>query len=214
MPNLLIIDVSNNHLEDVTAVKQMDNPRLRVIASFNDIPQSIVDDVRAHWIAERNVQAVGLTPQNARSGLAEVSVTLYRAHPLVGYTEESIEAGRQDQDAPLVPAPDPSKLRQGAAINGGLVADGVTPLIFRLSATDLLLGSLAENESRNYRFAAENRAGGFFSPFSVFLLQNGTWRQSSQSFTLNADQSGRVGIHCCGSARTMSISMKARFKLS
>ena len=186
-PNLFLLDVSFNHLEDVSAVKEMSNPDLTVRVNNNDVPAAIVADVRAHFLENRNVRAVGLTPQNSVVRPTEASITLYRPHPLVGYTAESFEAGKQNQDAPLIPATAPESLRKGTAIDGGLVADGVTPLVFRISATDLLLAQLGEGESRTYRLQSERKGGGFFNPFDVFVLGDGSWRRSSGQITLSRD---------------------------
>jgi hypothetical protein len=51
-----------------------------------------------------------------------------------GLTAESIQAGQTDINAPLVPVSDPDILERQPSVFGGLVADGVTPLVIRLFA--------------------------------------------------------------------------------
>ena len=110
--------------------------------------------------------------------LAEVPVTL-TMHKVGadGLSEDSIKAGGTDLDAPLVPETDPLRLRRQTAIHGGLVADGVTPLLVRAvaKAEDLR----AYPDGREYELSALLLKGGILRngdlASRVRVLKDGRW---------------------------------------
>lgn len=117
-----------------------------------------------------------------------VKVTL---HALTGggYTPVSVNAGKGtgNIDMPLVPVVDQAVLAQQPVIHGGLVADGVTPLVIELSADPASIGQFPEG--LDFAFQANVLTGGSLSTNSINqrlqLLKNGAW-QSATDVVLSA----------------------------
>jgi hypothetical protein len=97
---------------------------------------------------------------------------------LSGYMSESLSRGMTDINAPLVPNVDPAVLDPALAqMAGGLVADGVTPLVIKLE-TDPASFSQFPN-GLDFVFEADILGGGSLKgdPMAkrLALLQNGAW---------------------------------------
>lgn len=86
-----------------------------------------------------------------------------------------------DIDAALVPLADPNVLTSQPLVTKGLVADGVTPLLFKIT----LAGGSDEDKSATYNVQFDSATGGSVSggiAAHLWLLKNGAWVKSS-SFT-------------------------------
>ncbi len=73
-------------------------------------------------------------------------------------TRESIELGKVRPDAPLEPKADPAVLRVQPEIHGGLVADGVTPLVLDLHAD--VADLVGRDGPQKFRLRAKTTGGG------------------------------------------------------
>ena len=106
-----------------------------------------------------------------------------------GYSPNSVNAGlgTGNIDMPLVPVVDQAVLAQQPVIHGGLVADGVTPLVIELAADPASIGQFPEG--LDFAFQASVLTGGSLSTNSINqhlqLLKNGAW-QSATNVVLSA----------------------------
>jgi hypothetical protein len=110
--------------------------------------------------------------------IAEVPVeTELKRVTAAGYTATSIAAGSSDADAPLELVTDKSVLEAQPVIFGGWVADGVTPMLVKLSAKGESLDSFPEG--RQFRLDVEIKGGGEVDgvalPDRLKLLKSGSW---------------------------------------
>ena len=116
-----------------------------------------------------------------------VQVSL-RALDQTGLTPDSIAAGENDINAPLVPVTDASTLDVQQEIHGGLVADDVTPLIIKLSADPAGLAQFADGV--DFGLQASLLGGGTLNGNPIgqrlLLLHNGAW-QTATDVVLTAD---------------------------
>jgi hypothetical protein len=110
-------------LAPMTNAGALDDKSLRIAAFADSANTNVLDAVILH---------ATLVP-------VPIHVTLL-AMTASGYTTDSIQAGLTNIDAPLVPATDPSLLASQPDIHGGLVADGVTPLVIQLAADPANIG--------------------------------------------------------------------------
>ena len=117
-----------------------------------------------------------------------VKVTIHKVGP-GGYTSESVHQGLTDINAPLVPSLDPDILANNLTmIHGGLVADGVTPLVIKLEADHDAIGQFGEGLEFVFQAsvpAGDNSLAGAALGQRVAWLQNGSW-QSATSVVLSA----------------------------
>lgn len=94
-----------------------------------------------------------------------------------GYTATSIAAGKTDVDAPLELVTSKSVLETQPVIFGGWVADGVTPMLFKLSAKQKALEPFPEG--RQFRLEVEVNEGGEIDGVELTdrlkLLKSGSW---------------------------------------
>jgi hypothetical protein len=116
-------------------------------------------------------------------GIAEVPVeTELQRVTVSGYTATSISVGETDVDAPLELVTDKSVLEAQPVIFGGWVADGVTPMLFKLSAKEESLESFPEG--RQFRLDVEIKGGGEVDgvelPDRLKLLKSGSWVADNQ----------------------------------
>jgi hypothetical protein len=110
-----------------------------------------------------------------------VQVTLRRPEAS-GLYEQSILAGKGDVNAPLIFSNDSVALRTQARVSRGLVADGVTPLLFEMEVDPSDLTGLPGGVT--YKVSLEPIAGGILRNIPVAqrlrVLKDGTWQQVSQ----------------------------------
>jgi hypothetical protein len=94
-----------------------------------------------------------------------------------GYTAPSIAAGSADVDAPLELVTSKSVLETQPVIFGGWVADGVTPMLFKLSAKEVALEPFPGG--RQFRLEVEVNEGGEIDGVELTdrlkLLKSGSW---------------------------------------
>ena len=117
-------------------------------------------------------------------GIAEVPVeTELQRVTAAGYTTTSIAAGEtEDVDAPLELVTSKSVLEAQPVIFGGWVADGVTPMLLKLSAPEEALEPFPEG--RQFRLDVEIKSGGEVDgvelPDRLKLLKSGSWVADDQ----------------------------------
>jgi hypothetical protein len=101
-------------------------------------------------------------------------------------TPDSISAGLSDIDAPLVPVTYTNILASEGVIDGGLVADGVTPLIIQLTANAASLQSFPQGVQMSLQpillGAGTLQGAPITQRFQV--LQNGVWQAATPSTTV------------------------------
>lgn len=109
-----------------------------------------------------------------------VTVTLHQV-TASGLTPASIQAGTSDINAPLVPSTDPSQLAGQPQIHGGLVADGVTPLLFKLSGDPIRLAQFTNGYAFDVQssFAGSGALAGNSLNDRLQALYNGVWAPST-----------------------------------
>jgi len=150
-------------LAPLSQAGEADNKWIQVTSMADSASTDVIDAVRLH---------ATLVP-------VPVKVTINKVGP-AGYTTDSIQAGTTDINAPLVPSLDPNVLDGNLAIiHGGLVADGVTPLVIKLEAD---ADSIAQfPDGKDFLFQASYPSGGNSlagAPIGqrLALLQNGAWQ--------------------------------------
>ncbi|MGO8696152.1 MAG: choice-of-anchor tandem repeat GloVer-containing protein [Limisphaerales bacterium] len=114
-----------------------------------------------------------------------VTITLHRIQA-DGFTQESLPSGLEEIKFQLVPVTDVSTLAAQPIIDGGLVADDITPLLVEVSATASNLA--AYPEGRAFTFAASTiNDGELYSPLEVNILDltSNSWEETT-NFTLSA----------------------------
>jgi hypothetical protein len=113
-----------------------------------------------------------------------------------GLSPASITAGLSDINAPLVPVTDPTLLNSQQEIHGGLVADGVTPLVIKLAADPASLGQFANG--RDFVFQATTFGPGTLNGNTVnqrlLLLQDGAWEVATDVVLTAADPTAYVEL--------------------
>jgi len=118
-----------------------------------------------------------------------VEVTL-RKGSTTGLTSQSIQAGKGHADAPLIFKEDPSALRLETAVPRGLVADGVTPLLFEMKVPPENLQGLPNGIE--YQMELQTVSGGTLGGAAVDsrlrVLQDGRWRTGARVLTFTATQ--------------------------
>ena len=103
----------------------------------------------------------------------DVRISMHRISDRRGYQDISIKLGTSLRDADLDPVEDPAILGSQPTINGGLVADGVTPLLFRFEAAE----GFVERPAR-YRIEVKVDSGGTLAiqgSSRLRTLTNGSW---------------------------------------
>ncbi len=99
-----------------------------------------------------------------------------------GLTPASIGAGTSDIDAPLVPVTDPAVLSKQPVVAGGLVADGVTPLVLELRADPALLAQF--KDGRDFDLDLSAASGGGLKDTTTLkqlrVLTNGQWTATTR----------------------------------
>ncbi len=116
-------------------------------------------------------------------GIAEVPVeTELQRVTASGYTAPSITNGLMDVDAPLELVTSKNVLATQPVIFGGWVADGVTPMLLKLSAKEEALEPFPEG--RQFRVDVEIKNGGTIEgvalPDRFKLLKNGNWTPTNE----------------------------------
>ncbi|HEY3856595.1 MAG TPA: hypothetical protein VGO67_19595 [Verrucomicrobiae bacterium] len=115
-----------------------------------------------------------------------VQITLHSITE-TGYTLDSVDAGMTNINAPLVPVTAAAVLDQQPEIHGGLVADGVTPLVLKLAADPASIGQFGKG--LDFSFQATILGGGTLAgtPLAqrMQLIKNGVW-QSATDVVLSA----------------------------
>jgi hypothetical protein len=111
-----------------------------------------------------------------------------------GLTPESISAGMNDIDAPLVPVTDPNVLAGQPTIDGGLVADGVTPLLVQLTADASALQQFPQGAQVSFQptLVGSGTLNGDALPQRFQVLQNGAWQAATASTTVTLTSSENV----------------------
>ncbi len=121
-------------------------------------------------------EAMDAVETQAVFGQVPVELKMYRA-TAGALTQASIDAGKTDIDAPLVPSSDPAALEVQPPIDGGLVADGVTPLLLSFSAFALDLQPLGHPQKVLLR--AQITGGGSLAgpdlSSRLRVLNSGAW---------------------------------------
>jgi pimeloyl-ACP methyl ester carboxylesterase len=184
--NVRFIELQDNNLTDMTAIAGIvDNPEF-ALREVNVLDNRIdFSEGSPNLAAVQKLRDAGVTVRYRRqqgpSKNPEVGVAI-RAMDPEDYPLESQLAGLTDIDAPLVPPTDPDVLAAQWAIDGGLVADGVTPLL--IECATLMPGS---TESYIMRINVTD-GGSVFNPFRFFVLEQGHWIETDQvSFTQQED---------------------------
>lgn len=156
---------------EISDVSAQDRDQVTVTASLSNPGEAeVIDSVAAVVVREPVPVEIGL--RRVVSG---------------GYTPASVEAGRADVDAPLELVADAGVLGAQPAIDGGWVADGVTPLLIQLSSFP---GALELHpEGREFRLDLGIESGGRLEGRALGdglrLLRNGNW-VATDRFTLTA----------------------------
>jgi len=202
--NLQVVANNVNILGDLTSSDGWTTPSLAA-GAYVDLQVSLAPSTNAGLLAVQSVRLAAMPDSSnnfvldtvlLRAALVPVPV---QVNPYVldgsGLSAESIQAGLTDIDAPLVPVTDPNVLDLQRTIFGGLVADGVTPLLIRLYAdpdsltqfpaglgfsiqpTTLGVGAL-NGTALNQRFQ---------------YLQNGAWQPLTPSTSIVLSQTNNVG---------------------
>ena len=118
-----------------------------------------------------------------------VEVTL-RKGSATGLTAQSILAGKGHLDAPLIFKEDPAALRIETVVKRGLVADGVTPLLFEMKVPPENLEGLPDGIE--YQLELQLVSGGTLDGAAVDsrlrVLKDGHWRSGARVLTFTATQ--------------------------
>lgn len=158
-------------LAPMTNAGVMDRKSLLIKSLANDTSSVILDALILH---------ASLVPVPVKATLHAVTTS--------GLTKDSIQAGKANINAPLVPVVDPALLDAQPQIHAGLIADGVTPMIIRLAADPSSIGQFADG--LNFGFAATILSGGSLNGDSINqrlrLLKEGAW-QAATNVVLTAD---------------------------
>ena len=116
--------------------------------------------------------------------------------------------GSMDIDAPLSPVPDPTALAGQLSIGSGLVADGVTPLVFKVHLNSIAGG----NDTAYYKVTFDPPAGGGLKAGTIdshlWLLQNGAFGKGSVFTFAGAD----TAYAYISAIDTADVSLNARAK--
>jgi len=151
-----------------------DNKSLLITAMAPDTDAGVIDSL----ILNATLVAIPVT----------VTVNAAGSPDSPGYTPESIAAGSGDIDAPLVPLTDPSALDGSLAGVGGLVADGVTPLVFRLEADAASIAQIPQG--MDFKLVPSIIGGGALANDQIgqrlAVLKDGSW-QPAGDVLLTAD---------------------------
>jgi hypothetical protein len=129
---------------------------------------------------------MAVVPDNSGATLDVVQAQVVKAPPIdvtirhpgeSGLTPQSIDAGKAYIDAPLVFNTDPVRLGSLTKVKRGLVADGITPLLFELTVPPEQFAGLSGGI--DYTAALELVDGGTLAGASVDsrlrVLKNGQW---------------------------------------
>ncbi len=111
-----------------------------------------------------------------------------------GLTSDSISAGLSDINAALVPVTDTNILAREGVINGGLVADGVTPLLIQLSANPSSLQSLPQGAQVTIQATLLGSGTLQGAPITqrFQVLQNGAWQAATPSTTVTLTSAANI----------------------
>jgi pimeloyl-ACP methyl ester carboxylesterase len=184
--NVRFIELQDNNLTDMTAIAGIVDNAEFALREVN-VQDNRIDfsEGSPNLAAVQKLRDAGVTVryhrQQGPSKNPEVGLAM-RAMDPEDYPLETQLAGLTDIDAPLVPPTDPAVLAAQWAIDGGLVADGVTPLL--IECATLMPGS---TESYIMRINVTD-GGSVFNPFRFFVLEQGHWIETDQvSFTPQED---------------------------
>jgi hypothetical protein len=201
--NLQVVANNVNILGDLTSSDGWTTPLLAAGAYF-DLQVSLAPSTNAGLLAVQSVRLAAM-PGSSNNFVLDtvllqaalvpvpIQVTLF-ALGQSGLTADSIQAGLTDIDAPLVPVTDPDVLGAQTIINGGLVADGVTPLLIQLTADP---GSLAQFAA-GLGFSIQPTTLGVGALNGPTLnqrfqyLQNGAWQPVTPSTSIVLSQTNNV----------------------
>jgi PKD repeat protein len=136
--------------------------------------------------------AQGTTIQAGTQGVAKVQkpgvkITMH-ALEKSGLTPESVEEGKRSVNAPLVPITSSASLDAQREISGGLIGDGVTPLLFILKGDTKALA--IQNDELKIRLAAKVLSGGKLLGDDlqkrIRILKEGVWTASDSAVMTQA----------------------------
>jgi hypothetical protein len=154
----------------MTNASVLDNKSFLVTALADSASTDVLDAVIMHAV---------LVPIPVQLTLRQLNAS--------GLTPDSIQAGLTDINAPLVPVTEPKILAAQPEIHGGLVADGVTPLLIEVSADPALLGQFSGG--RGFEIQAQTTGIAAIQGNTIgqrlMVLQDGQW-QNSSSVVLSA----------------------------
>lgn len=174
--NVRQILLQDNNLTDMTAIAGIvDNgefalQEVNVLDNRIDISEGGPNRLAIQKLRDAGVRVIYGRQQGPVKN-PEVGVVM-RAMDPEDYPLDSQLAGLTDIDAPLVPPTDPDVLRAQRIIDGGLVADGVTPLLIECAM-------LAPGSTASYILTIATTGGGtVFNPVRTFVLENGHWIES------------------------------------
>lgn len=150
-PDLFYVDITDNRVEDVSSVKQIENANLSIAASANNIPADMVEDIKNHVRENKNIRTIGLSQQKTPDiPDLEIEITMKQLTP-----ESASNLTGEQSDTPVVPVSDPGILSRLPRVASGLVADGVTPLLFHIK-----LRPLNRENDEDIRIAIKEVQGG------------------------------------------------------
>ncbi len=113
-----------------------------------------------------------------------------------GLTAESIAAGKQSIDAPLIPVASQAVLATQREITGGLVADGVTPLLLAIQADAQALE--IQGGEWKIRVVTRIKSGGTLKNTAlqdrVRLLNEGVWSSSATTLLKRGEDIGYLYV--------------------
>jgi hypothetical protein len=185
--NTRFISIPYNNLTDFTAIAGIvDNEGFALTEV--DVRGNKIDfsEGSPNEAARLKLQAAGVRVlrggQQRREKPTEVGMALRAMDPMDYSLDVKIE-GLQDIDAKLVPPEDLTKLKQQRIVQGGLVADGVTPLLIDYA-------SLFDGNTSSYNIEFDFPSGGSVAqPLQHYFLGENGWEATNQiTFTASSDQ--------------------------
>jgi hypothetical protein len=154
-----------------------------VLLQLHDIAGDHGDRVRVRSEISSGDEPEAIDAVIVALGIVEVPVeTELQRVTASGYTAPSIAAGETEVDAPLELVTSKSVLEAQPVIYGGWVADGVTPMLLKLTAPEEALEPFPEG--RQFRVDVEIEAGGTIEGVALAdrlkLLKNGSWTAENE----------------------------------
>jgi hypothetical protein len=203
--NVLVLSGGVNILGDLTSANGWTTPQLAP-GAYLDLPVSLAPLSGASVLENKSLLLMVQADSDSTNVLdclllhammvpVPVQLTLLALNQN-GLTPGSITAGLSDINAPLVPVTDPTLLANQQEIHGGLVADGVTPLVIELAADPASLGQFASGQ--DFVFQATTFGPGTLNGNSLnqrlLLLQDGAWEVATDVVLTAADPTAYVEL--------------------